>query len=62
MQKMKQRTAETFIFKGFFKIHTDSQYLTLQRLKHLFMWRLTAVRGSSLAVLRLIQNWDSLSI
>lgn len=57
---MKQKTAETFIFTGFFTIPTDSQCLTLQRLQHLLVQRLTAVRGSSLAMLKPAQNWDSL--
>lgn len=33
VEKMKQKVAETFIFKGFFKFHAASQYLMLQRFK-----------------------------
>ena len=35
VEKMKQKAAETFIFKGFFKIHTASQYPMLQRFEYL---------------------------
>lgn len=33
VEKMKQKGAQTFIFEGFFKIHTTSQYFALQKFK-----------------------------
>lgn len=32
--KMKKKAVQAFIFKGFLKIHTASQYVTLQRFKY----------------------------
>lgn len=33
VEKMKQKAVETFMFKGFLKIRTASQYLMLQKFK-----------------------------